>query len=328
MAVFYVVQSKTYKEERAGGYVWSPKVARNKAIIPGYATMSQVRKGDTILNHCKGSIVSIGIANTDCYDSPKPVAFTTGVSGGWSTDGYMVDVDYLDVNPMKIKDHSKWIAAHHNAGGVFNVKGAVSQGKYMNHLHDEYAIYLLTELKKKQTDAKILGVLDDALKSVIEDKESEYDEFEKDAINKLAEESASIAKPTWSGIREKQATTTSSATGREKPLRNPNRAADALRKADFLCEYDPTDRTFLRKNGKPYTEPHHLIPICKYRDFPYSLDVLENMVSLCSHCHNLLHYGKFEDKIPILTRLYNDRKTALEACGLTLTLDQLMSYYK
>ncbi len=328
MAVFYVVQSKTYKEERAGGYVWSPKVASNGASIPGYTTMSQIRKGDTILSHCNGDIISIGIAVTDCYDSPKPAAFTAGVSGGWGTDGYKVDVDYLDVKPIKISDHAKWIAAHHNSGGVFNINGAVSQGKYMNHLQGEYAIYLLAVLKKKQTDAKVLSVIDDALNSVIEDKESEYDDFEKDTINALVEQSASIAKPTWGGAREKQATTTSSATGREKPMRDPNRAADALLKAGFLCEFDPVDRTFLRKNGKPYTEPHHLIPICKYREFPYSLDVLENMASLCSHCHNLLHYGRFEDKKPILVKLYNDRKTALDACGLTLTLDRLLSYYK
>lgn len=213
--------------------------------------MSQIRKGDTILNHCNGSIISVGIAATDCYDSPMPAAFTAGVSGGWSTDGYKVDVDYLDLNPIKINDHSKWIAAHHNSGGVFNINGAVSQGKCMNHLQDEYAIYLLTALKKKQTDAKVLGVIDDALNSVIEDKESEYDDFEKDSINELVEQSASIAKPTWSGVREKQATTTSSATGREKPVRNPNRAADTLLKANFLCEYEPADRTFLRKNGHP-----------------------------------------------------------------------------
>lgn len=46
-------------------------------------------------------------------------------------------------------------------------------------------------------------------------------------------------------------------------------------------------------------EPYHLIPISKYKDFDYkncSLDTMENIVSLCSHSHNLLHYGKFEDK--------------------------------
>ncbi len=34
-----------------------------------------------------------------------------------------------------------------------------------------------------------------------------------------------------------------------------------------------------------------MIPISKYKDYNYSLDVMENIVSLCSHCHNLLHYG-------------------------------------
>ena len=68
-------------------------------------------------------------------------------------------------------------------------------------------------------------------------------------------------------------------------------AADALKRAGYVCEVDPSDRIFIRKNGKGYTEPHHLIPISKYKDYNYSLDVMENIVSLCSHCHNLLHMG-------------------------------------
>ena len=217
MAVFYVVQSNTYREERAGGYVWSPKVAKNGAHIPGYTTMSQIRRGDTILNHFNGGVISLGIAITDCYDSPKPLAFTAGVSSGWSSGGYKVDVNYLDVNPMKISDHSKWIAAHHYHGGIFSVNGTVSQGKYMNHLQDEYAIYLLLSLQKKQTSVAVLSVIEDALNSVIEDKDSEYGDFEKDIINELIDNSSAKAKPSWNGTREKQATATSSATGREKP---------------------------------------------------------------------------------------------------------------
>ncbi len=87
------------------------------------------------------------------------------------------------------------------------------------------------------------------------------------------------------------------------------------------------DKTFLRKNGKPYTEPHHLIPISKYYDFEYSVDIHENIVSLCSHCHNLLHYGRFEDKKIILRKLYNERENALKAAGINLTWEQLESYY-
>ena len=55
---------------------------------------------------------------------------------------------------------------------------------------------------------------------------------------------------------------------------------------------------------------------------------MENIVSLCSHCHNLLHYGKFEDKKPILEKLFNERKEALRTVGLDITLETLEAYYK
>lgn len=71
-----------------------------------------------------------------------------------------------------------------------------------------------------------------------------------------------------------------------------------------------------------------MIPISRYRDFDCSVDVMENIVSLCSHCHNLLHYGRMEDKKPVLEKLYNDRKEALHGKGLELSLEQLIGYYK
>lgn len=70
--------------------------------------------------------------------------------------------------------------------------------------------------------------------------------------------------------------TTASSKERESPKRNPKVAVDALQRADFRCVYNTNYRIFERKNGKGYTEPHHLIPISKYRDFDYekcSLDL-------------------------------------------------------
>ena len=55
---------------------------------------------------------------------------------------------------------------------------------------------------------------------------------------------------------------------------------------------------------------------------------MQNIVSLCSHCHNLLHYGKFKDKEPILEKLYNERKDLLTSVGLDITLEGLKKYYK
>lgn len=118
---------------------------------------------------------------------------------------------------------------------------------------------------------------------------------------------------------------------RRRPKRDPKIAADALARADYKCEFDTNDRVFERKSGKGYTEPHHLIPISKYRDFDYervSLDVMENIVSLCSHCHNLIHYGKYEIKQPVLKKLYENRKQALNRVGLNITFDELVKYYK
>ena len=123
----------------------------------------------------------------------------------------------------------------------------------------------------------------------------------------------------------------SASANKLRPRRDPKVAANALARADYKCEFNVNDRIFLRKSGKGYTEPHHLIPISKFRDFDYkncSLDTMENIVSLCSHCHNLLHYGREVDKTPVLNKLYKDRKDALAKVGLDITFDELKEYYK
>ena len=101
----------------------------------------------------------------------------------------------------------------------------------------------------------------------------------------------------------------------------------ALSKAQYLCECDPQHVTFKRKNcDKNYTEPHHLIPLSAAADFPeIDLDREQNIVSLCSNCHNWLHYGDGIDTI--LRPLYEQRKDLLKAIGAEITYEQLRSYY-
>ena len=158
--------------------------------------------------------------------------------------------------------------------------------------------------------------------------EEDYDEDEKNAIDTLITGQTGTQKHYSGAAHEPQAMTNPSGAGKPKPKRDPKRAANALQNANYKCEYDPDDKTFLRKNGKPYTEPHHLIPISKYADFTCSLDVEENIVSLCSNCHNLLHYGRMKDKEKVLRKLYDDRIGMLRRSGLDLTFEQLKSYYR
>ena len=101
----------------------------------------------------------------------------------------------------------------------------------------------------------------------------------------------------------------------------------ALSRAQYLCECDPQHITFKRKNcAKNYTEPHHLIPLSAAADFPeIDLDREQNIVSLCSNCHNWLHYG---DGIEVVLRpLFEQRRELLKAIGADITYDQLKAYY-
>ena len=329
MSVFYVFQGETYKEEREGGYVWSPQLNKSGGKNAGYTMMTNIRKGDFILHNSNGKIMSLSIAKDDCHEASQPselLSATTSVE--WANDGYRVDTEYFDLDvPVIATNYKSWFIEHYIDGSAFTRKGTGKQ-QYMCHLADEHAIFLLERAISLQNDEEVLIHLKNALAEIVGDKESEYNQVEMESINELIEDVSSVAIPEWEGKKEAQTMTTSPKTGRDVPKRDPQRAANALARAGFMCEYDNTDRTFMRKNGNPYTEPHHLIPISKYRDFDYSVDVMENIVSLCSHCHNLLHYGRFEDKVIILEKLYNERKYALHNCGLDLTLEQLKLYYK
>lgn len=59
---------------------------------------------------------------------------------------------------------------------------------------------------------------------------------------------------------------------------------------------------------------------------PYSLDVEANIVSLCSNCHNKIHYG--QNAAELVTKLYELRKSELEKCNINISLDELLELYK
>ena len=100
----------------------------------------------------------------------------------------------------------------------------------------------------------------------------------------------------------------------------------ALSYANFKCEINADHPTFIRrKTNQPYTEAHHLIPMANQGDFDASLDVEENVVSLCSNCHNQIHYGK--DAAKLITDLYEKRKAELKTVGINITLQELLNLY-
>lgn len=116
-------------------------------------------------------------------------------------------------------------------------------------------------------------------------------------------------------------------SGKASYPRDINKAINALKLSGYKCEFNKNHPTFKRKkDGKPYTETHHLIPLSKHFDFENDLDVEANIISLCSNCHNLIHYG--EDFEKILLRLYDERKLALSEAGIGIEFNILLGYYK
>lgn len=105
-------------------------------------------------------------------------------------------------------------------------------------------------------------------------------------------------------------------------------ASSAIKKANFSCEYDSTHKFFKSKiSNQNYVEAHHFIPLSVQEKFEYSLDVVENIISLCPVCHKILHHGTMDDKKPIITKFYDKRITALSNREIAISLNELLYLY-
>lgn len=326
--IYLVNQGRTWEQERAGGFLWSPQLDKAGHRNPGYTLMSKVKKGDYILHNKGRWIAAISVVKADCYAAVQPddVRENSGTYE-WNDDGYRIDTEYFDFSiPVLNAELATWVKLHYHADSCFQRDGKIKQ-RYLCDLAEQDAEHIINEVLKLESDLQVKAVLYDAVNSIgVED---EYDDDDSEAIENLVNAQEGSEKHYSGRLKQQQPTTTAAGSAKEKPKRDPQMAANALRNAEYKCEFNPEDRTFRRKrSNKPYTEPHHLIPISKYKEFDYKVDVEENIVSLCSHCHNLLHYGCMEEKEVVLRKLYEDRIAILEEAELGLSFERLKSYYK
>lgn len=118
------------------------------------------------------------------------------------------------------------------------------------------------------------------------------------------------------------------ATGSKTWPRNATIAANSIVHSDYKCTFNNEHFSFTsNRTNKPYMEPHHLIPLSEQANFPVSLDVEANIVSLCSTCHNCVHYGIDKEKFEILYSLFESRKDRLAKCGIQITFNDLINMY-
>ncbi len=105
MRYWWVNQNQTYRHEIQGGYLWSPKRNANGARNPFYESMREVAPGDLIFSFMDTRILAVGIAQSYCWESPKPLEF--GNAGqNWENVGWKVKVSFTELaNKVRPKDH-------------------------------------------------------------------------------------------------------------------------------------------------------------------------------------------------------------------------------
>ena len=65
----------------------------------------------------------------------------------------------------------------------------------------------------------------------------------------------------------------------------------ALQRANGTCECCNESAPFLRMEGSPYLEIHHLIPLSEEGN-----DDIDNVSAICPNCHKELHFGENKEK--------------------------------
>ena len=103
---------QTYRQERDGGYLWSPKKNANGANNESYNNMTRARVGDYVWSFASGHIGALGVLLGVCIEARKPTEF--GATGKqWGEDpGWRVLVRFVDLaKPLDIQAHASDLAA-------------------------------------------------------------------------------------------------------------------------------------------------------------------------------------------------------------------------
>ena len=110
--------------------------------------------------------------------------------------------------------------------------------------------------------------------------------------------------------------------------RDPSVITLAKKLANHRCEIDPTHESFETDKGVMFTHGHHLIPWCKRNLFEISIDIVENICVLDSRCHDIIHHGKWDDKVKLLKILYDKKIEGLRKAGFDISFEELLKLYK
>ena len=275
MAIFLVNQGQTYKHERAGSYIWSPKLNKAGQRNRGYDLMKEVRKGDYILHNSGGRISAISVVQEDCKSGSQPSELKTAKSAYvWDDDGWIIFTKYYDFDtPVLTPDLREWANQNCTKDSAFQTDGRLLL-RYLCNLSIPHAEYIIQMAIRLQNDYEVIRALRGALSSLNPTPKTDEELAEEMPLRDLKRTAAQRGKRQ---VEQKEVTT-------KQYSRDPYISELAKRLANGKCELCGQPAPFKDGNGRPYLETHHVVWLSKGGS-----DSVDNTVALCPNCHRKMH---------------------------------------
>jgi hypothetical protein len=153
MRYWWVNQNQTHRHEIGGGYLWSPKRNADNGRNPFYEFMREVSPGDLVFSFFDTRIFAIGVAVSNCYESPKPIEFG-GVGMNWDSIGWKIRVNFVEMqNKVRPKDHMDVLRPVLPARySPLQTTGNGNQGVYLTEVAPELAAALIGLIGRQASD--------------------------------------------------------------------------------------------------------------------------------------------------------------------------------
>lgn len=116
----------------------------------------------------------------------------------------------------------------------------------------------------------------------------------------------------------------------KKYPRDPILIKEIKKLAQYKCELNPDHETFEDKDGNPYVEVHHFVPLSFQDEYIWcgqSLDIIENLMCLCPNCHAKFHHSSKDTTLELLEDLYESKIEKIATAGLKITFERLKEAY-
>ena len=289
MAIFLVNQGQTYKYEREGGYIWSPKLNKAGQRNRGYDMMKEVRRGDYILHNSGGRIAAISVVKEDCKSGRQPRELKTANSiYEWDDDGWVVYTKYYDFdNPILTSNLQEWAQENYTKDSAFQINGKLLL-RYLCNLSISHAEYIIQMAIRLQEDERVIRVLRAALFSLNPTPKTDEELAEEMGLGELERTAAERSKKK---VEQKEVIT-------KQYSRDPYISELAKRLANGKCELCGKPAPFKDSKGKPYLETHHVVWLSQGGS-----DSVDNTVALCPNCHRKMHIVADSGDVGVLKRV-------------------------